>query len=150
MAEMPCMGNERGMHMKELTLEATVENINRVTEFADEFLEELDCPLKSRMQLDIAIDELFGNIARYAYEGKEGEATVRLAWCEKEGVVELSFIDQGMPFDPLKQKEPDITLSAEERAIGGLGIHMVKKNMDDMEYEYTQGENRLTIRKRIR
>lgn len=140
----------RGMLMKELTLGATVENISRVTEFADEFLEELDCPLKSRMQLDIAIDELFGNIARYAYEGKEGEATVRLVWCEKDGTVELSFIDRGIPFDPLKQEEPDITLSAEERAIGGLGIHMVRKNMDGMEYEYEQGQNRLTIRKKIR
>ncbi len=140
----------RGMLMKELTLDATVENISRVTEFADEFLEELDCPLKSRMQLDIAIDELFGNIARYAYEGKEGEATVRLVWCEKDGTVELSFIDRGIPFDPLKQEEPDITLSAEERAIGGLGIHMVRKNMDGMEYEYEQGQNRLTIRKKIR
>lgn len=127
-----------------------MENISRVTEFADEFLEELDCPLKSRMQLDIAIDELFGNIARYAYEGKEGEATVRLVWCEKDGTVELSFIDRGIPFDPLKQEEPDITLSAEERAIGGLGIHMVRKNMDGMEYEYEQGQNRLTIRKKIR
>lgn len=140
----------RGMLMKELTLDATVENISRVTEFADEFLEELDCPLKSRMQLDIAIDELFGNIARYAYEGKEGEATVRLVWCEKDGTVELSFIDRGIPFDPLKQEEPDITLSAEEREIGGLGIHMVRKNMDGMEYEYEQGQNRLTIRKKIR
>lgn len=136
--------------MKELTLGATVENISRVTEFADEFLEELDCPLKSRMQLDIAIDELFGNIARYAYDGKEGEATVRLAWSEQDGMVELSFIDRGMPFDPLKQKEPDITLSAEERSIGGLGIHMVKKNMDEMHYEYAEGENRLQIRKKIR
>lgn len=136
--------------MKELTLGATVENIDRVTEFADEFLEEHNCPLKSRLQLDIAIDELFGNIARYAYEGKTGEATVRLEWFEEDGAVELSFIDQGIPFDPLKQKEPDITLSAEERTIGGLGIHMVKKNMDDMKYEYAQGKNHIKLRKKIR
>lgn len=135
--------------MKEITLEATIENIGTVTDFVDEFLDALACPLKSRMQIDIAIDELFGNIARYAYGTESGTATVQIEYEEKETAVVLTFIDQGIPFDPLLKETPDLTLSAEERNIGGLGIHMVKKTMDEMTYEYREGQNRLRLLKKI-
>lgn len=131
--------------MKEITVDATVENIEAVTDFVDEFLDEAGCPMKAKMQLDIAIDELFGNIAHYAYKEGVGRATVRVEMLEEPKAVCITFIDGGVPYDPLEKPDPDISLSAEERKIGGLGIFMVKKNMDDMQYDYCDGQNRLRI-----
>ena len=135
--------------MKELTIDAAVENIAEVTAFVDSELEALDCPVKVQMQIDIAIDELFGNIAHYAYHPEVKPATVRVEVLENPLSVVITFIDNGVPYDPLKTKEPDITLSAEERMIGGLGIYMVKKTMDDIAYEYREGQNILRIKKSI-
>lgn len=135
--------------MKELTLPATLENIAAVTDFVNEQLEEIDCPIKAQMQIDIAIDELFGNIAHYAYNPETGPATVRVE-VEKDPIsVIVTFIDHGVPYDPLKKDDPDITLSADEREIGGLGIFMVKKTMDEISYEYKDGQNILRIRKNV-
>ncbi len=135
--------------MKELTIEATVENIAVVTAFVDGELEALDCPLKVQIQIDVAIDELFGNIAHYAYDPKTGPATVRVEVEKDPMAVIITFIDHGKPFDPLKGEEPDVTLSAEERKVGGLGIFLVKKTMDDISYEYREGQNILRIRKNM-
>ena len=135
--------------MKELTLAATVENIETVTEFVNAQLELLDCPMKAQMQIDIAIDELFGNIAHYAYNPEVGSATVRVEVIEDPLAVTITFIDNGVPYDPLAKADPDTTLRAEERDIGGLGIYMVKKSMDDITYEYKDGQNILTIKKKI-
>ena len=133
--------------MKELTIPATVENIEKVTEFVNSQLEEINCPIKAKMQIDVAIDELFGNIAHYAYKPETGPATVRVEVTEAPISVIVTFIDHGIPYDPLKKDDPDVTLSAEERAIGGLGIFMVKKTMDEITYEYKDGQNILSIRK---
>lgn len=133
--------------MKELTLPATIENIETVIDFVNGQLEEIKCPLKAQMQIDIAIDELFGNIAHYAYNPETGPATVRVEVTEDPIAVVITFIDRGVPYDPLKKEDPDITLSAEERAIGGLGIFMVKKTMDEISYEYKDGKNILRIKK---
>ena len=133
--------------MKELTIAATVENIGTVTDFVNEHLESYDCPMKAQMQIDIAIDELFGNIAHYAYNPETGDATVRVEVVEDPLSVIITFIDNGMPYDPLAQSDPDTTLSAEEREIGGLGIYMVKKTMDEIIYEYKDGQNILKIKK---
>ena len=135
--------------MKELTVDATIENIASVTAFVDEQLERLDCPMKTQVQVDIAIDELFSNIANYAYHPKVGAATVRVEVTEDPLAVVLTFIDNGVPYDPLAKADPDITLSAEEREIGGLGIYMVKKTMDDISYEYRDGQNILRIKKKF-
>ena len=135
--------------MKELTIAATVENIETVTDFVNEHLEALDCPIKARMQINIAIDELFGNIAHYAYHPKTGDATVRVEVIQEPLSVVITFIDQGVPFDPLKNEDPDTGLSAEERDIGGLGIFMVKKSMDEISYVYRDGKNILSIRKQL-
>ena len=135
--------------MKELTITATVENIETVTNFVNEQLEALDCPMKAQMQIDIAIDELFGNIAHYAYNPEIGKATVRVEVIEDPLAVTITFIDNGVPYDPLAKADPDTTLSAEDREIGGLGIYMVKKSMDDITYEYKDGQNILTIKKKI-
>ena len=133
--------------MQVLNVPAKDDQLDRVTAFADEFLEALDCPLKTQMQIDLSIEEIFVNIAHYAYAGKEGDAEIRMA--EADGVVTFTFIDSGVPYDPLKKPDPDVSLSAEDRQIGGLGIFMVKKSMDDMRYEYSNCRNILTLIKAI-
>lgn len=135
--------------MKELTIAATVENIEAVTDFVNQQLEELACPMKAQMQINIAIDELFSNIAHYSYNPEIGQATVRLEVMENPLAVSITFIDNGVPYDPLSKEDPDLTLSAEERQIGGLGIYMVKKSMDEITYEYKDGQNILSIKKCI-
>ena len=135
--------------MKELTLAATLEDIPKVTAFIDEQLETLDCPMKAQMQIDVAIDELFGNIAHYAYGESTDDATVRFDFDEATRMASVAFIDGGVPFNPLEKADPDVTLSAEERQVGGLGIFMVKKTMDDLTYRYEDGMNVLTLYKHI-
>ena len=135
--------------MKELTIDATVENIVTVTSFVEEELEALACPMKAQMQIAVAIDELFGNIAHYAYNPDVGPATVRVEVMKSPLAVVITFIDNGVQYDPLARPEPDTTLSAEEREIGGLGIYMVKKSMDEITYSYKDGQNILQIRKNI-
>lgn len=135
--------------MDELNIEAAVENLNEVLGFVDQSLEKLNCPMKIQMQIDIAVEELFVNIAKYAYAPGKGNATVRVEVENDPLAVVITFIDKGVPYDPLAKKDPDITLSAEERQIGGLGIFMVKKSMDDIEYDYHDGQNILKIKKSI-
>ena len=135
--------------MKEMTLPAVVENIAQVTDFVNAQLEEIGCPMKAQVQIDIAIDELFGNIAQYAYNSETGPATVRVEVSDAPISVTITFMDHGVPYDPLQKEDPDITLSAEERGSGGLGIFMVKKTMDEITYEYKDGQNILRIRKDI-
>ena len=135
--------------MKELNLEATLENIPQVTEFVDRELELLNCPMKAQMQIDVAIDELFSNISRYAYDPSTGPATVRVEVEQEPLSVIVTFIDHGKPYDPLAKKDPDISLPAEDRPIGGLGVFLVKKTMDDVSYEYKDGRNILRIKKHL-
>lgn len=135
--------------MKELTLAATVDNIETVTDFINEQLEAADCPMKAQMQIDIAVDEIFGNITHYAYTPETGNATVRVEIEENPQSAVITFIDNGIPYNPLTQAEPDVTLSADERQIGGLGIFMVKKTMDEVTYEYKDGQNVLCIKKQF-
>ena len=135
--------------MKELTVAASIDKVSVVTEFIDAQLEALDCPMKAQMQIDIAIDELFSNIAFYAYGDGEGEATVRFEELENPRAVRITFIDSGIPYNPLAAEDPDVTLSAEERKIGGLGVFMVKKSMDELVYENRDGKNMLSILKKL-
>lgn len=135
--------------MKKLSLEATVANIGAVTAFVEEALEAAGCPMKAMMQINVAIDELFGNIARYAYKQGTGMAEVDIDIDEAAREVRLTFIDSGIPFDPLAVPDPDVTGSAQERALGGLGIFMVRRSMDGMAYRREGGRNILTIRKRF-
>lgn len=135
--------------MKELTLNAAIENIPAVTDFVNEQLESYGCSMKAQMQIDIAIDELFSNIAHYAYAPGVGQATVRVELTEEPLSVIITFIDGGVPYDPLENEDPDTALSAEDRKIGGLGIYMVKKSMDVVSYEYKDGQNILRITKNL-
>lgn len=136
----------------QLTVDAVVDNVPVVTKFIDEKLEAADCSLKAQTQIDVAIDELFSNIAQYAYKNSDalGKASVDVEIVEDEHKsVKITFTDNGKPYNPLEKEDPDVTLGAEERDIGGLGIFIVKKTMDDMKYEYVDGKNVLTITKRI-
>ena len=135
--------------MNEITLKAVTGNIPQVIAFVEEQLETVACPLRAQMQIDVAVDEMFSNISRYAYAPETGEATVRFAYDEMEKAVYITFIDSGVPFNPLERSAPDTHVPLERRSIGGLGIHLVRKTMDGMEYEYKDGKNILTIRKLI-
>ena len=130
--------------MAELRLEeARMDRLDDVLSFVDGMLETLDCPMKTQMQLDIAVEELYVNIVRYAYAPGTGPAVLRME--PEAGGVAITFIDRGAPYDPLKKPDPDITLSTEKRQIGGLGIYMVKQSMDGMTYRREGDSNVLTI-----
>ena len=135
--------------MKEITVDAMIENMNTVTAFVDDFLDQIACPMKSRIQINIVIDEIFGNICHYAYKDSVGAVTVRVESGNTPKAVFLTFTDNGIPYNPLDTEDPDITLSSEERKIGGLGIYLVKKNMDEMKYEYVNQQNRLWMEIRL-
>ncbi|MBQ7681163.1 MAG: ATP-binding protein [Oscillibacter sp.] len=133
--------------MPALRIAARRESMEEVMAFVDAQLEARDCSMKSQTQLDIAVDELFTNIASYAYGAESGEAVIEMEF--PDGFAEITFRDWGTPYNPLERPDPDVTLSAEERQIGGLGIYMVKKSMDSVSYRYEDGQNVLTIRRKL-
>ena len=132
--------------MKEISLPAKIENIEAFTTFIDKQLELLDCSPKVQMQIDVAIDEIASNIAYYAYPNGDGDMTISIA--EENGNLKIVFQDFGIPYNPLESSPPDLSLSAEDRPIGGLGIHIVKKMMDSISYRYENGQNILTLYKK--
>ena len=135
--------------MKKLVVKAVIESIPTVTDFVDKILEEHSCDMKAKIQIDIAIDEILGNISQYAYESDDGDVSVSIQLEETPKRAIITFIDSGVPYNPITTEEPDTSLSAEERKVGGLVIFMVKKTMDDMTYEYTNNCNILRITKNI-
>ena len=133
-----------------LEIPAKIGNLDMVNEFLETELDKLGCSMKEIMQIQLAAEEVFVNIASYAYAPGEGDAKITFRTLPDDpSVVEIGFADSGVPYDPLAREDPDITLSAEERGIGGLGVYMVKQNMDDVSYDYKDGQNHLTIRKKI-
>ena len=135
--------------MKELTIEAVLPNVSVLTDFIDGELEAIGCPLKAQRQIDVAIDEVFSNISQYAYPSGTGSATVRFEYDEQARQVVISFFDRGTPYNPLENTDPDVTLPASERAIGGLGIFLVKKTMDNVAYRYQDGMNVFSLFKKV-
>lgn len=133
----------------EIEIEARTDNLQEVLAFVNARLEKADCSRKAQMQMNIAVEEIFVNIAHYAYAPATGKVKIRVetAGTPAEGMI--TFTDEGIPYNPLAKEDPDVTLSAEERVVGGLGIFMVKNTMDDMRYEYRDGKNILTIVKRL-
>ena len=132
-----------------LELAATVENLNRVIDFFNEKMEESDCPMKVQVQLEVAVEEIFVNICHYAYAPDTGDATIQLQFLDEGRTVEITFIDSGVAFDPLAKPDPDVSLPAAERQIGGLGIYMVKKSMDAVSYSRKNDQNIFTLRKNL-
>ena len=133
----------------ELDIEADTENLDAVLAFVDERLEAANCPMKAKMQIDLAVEEIFVNIANYAYRPNKGRAVIRAEVRENPLEVTLTFLDSGAPYDPLAKEDPDITLDVKDRQIGGLGIFLVKQTMDDVKYEYKNGRNILTLTKNL-
>ena len=136
------------LNTEKMKIEATVDNLHEVLAFVDERLEAAECSMKAQMQLDLCVEELFVNIAHYAYTPNKGMAEISME-IDGDRMASVTFEDSGVPYDPLAKVDPDITLSADERPIGGLGIFMVKKNVDDIFYEHKDGKNILTIKKKI-
>lgn len=108
----------------------------------------VECSPKSIMQINIAVEEIFVNIAHYAYPGRVGEAVVEVEIADEQSVT-ITFIDSGIQYDPLAKPDPDVTLSANDRNIGGLGIFMTKKLMDELSYEYRDGQNVFSMKKNM-
>ena len=130
--------------MNELIIEAKLENINAVLDFVDERIN--DCSQKIQNHIRIAVDEIFSNIAHYAYHPEVGGVTVRVVVNEN---ITIEFEDSGAAYDPLSAENPNIKQTAEEREIGGLGIFMVKNLMDSVKYRREGNKNVLTIQKRL-
>ncbi len=135
--------------MKELTVDAKPGSLSEIKTFVAGELEAMGCPENTGKQLLIVVDEIFANIANYAYEGEEGYAVVHLEAGSEPRSVVMTFLDSGIPFDPLTMKAPDTSLKARERKIGGLGIFMVRKLTDEVSYEYADGKNMLKVMKRF-
>lgn len=131
----------------QIELQADLEGLKNVYELIDQVLEGTGCLKRDRDFLKIAADEIYSNIIYYAYPGRSGKAWISMEYEEKKRLITIRFKDRGIPYDPLKQPDPDTGLSAEERRVGGLGIYIVKKGMDQAAYEYKNGYNVLTVRK---
>ena len=136
-------------HMLTKTFPAKTDALSDVLGFVDEMLQSYDCPMKIQMGICVAIEEVFVNIAHYAYGGGDGDMTLGIGFDEGTRNITFEMADSGVPFDPLKKPDPDITLSAEDREIGGLGIFITKKTMDSVSYSYEDGKNILTMIKKI-
>lgn len=135
--------------MYKWTLDATIENVETITGLIDEKLEEAGASMKAEMQINIVIDEIFSNIAKYGYASGKGDATVTLDILQDPLRAEITFINSGEPYDPLAQEDPDIHAALDDRPMGGLGILIIKKTMDDVSYEFKDKQNILTVVKAI-
>lgn len=135
--------------MKTLKVKAHIDNVEQIVEFVNEQLDEMECSKRTRIQIDVALDELLSNVCHYAYDDGDGYVSVRVEEIPDIDSVRITLLDEGIPFDPLQQEDPDTTLGLHERGVGGLGIYMVKKSMDDIQYEYRDGMNILTVVKTL-
>ncbi len=132
---------------KVLTVNASMDHLDEVIAFVEEQLESASCPLKVQGQICVSFEELYVNVANYAYGEESGECVIgmNISTVGNEKKMVLTVKDRGNPFNPLKKEDPDVTLSVEDRPIGGLGIYMVKQSMDDVMYEYQKGWNVIKI-----
>ena len=136
--------------MAEITVRAAPEQIDAVMDFVNRQLDVLSCPEETRVDLDVAVDELLSNIIRYAYGSETGTVTVRVETQLEPKALILTFLDQGAPFDPLAEERPDTTsLPARERPMGGLGLYLVRSLVDEITYARRDGQNVLTVHKEI-
>ena len=136
-------------HVMNKTFPAKIESLLDVLAFVEQTLEKYECSMKIQTAICVAIEEVFVNVAHYAYGDGEGDVTFEICFEEETRNITFRMADKGVAFDPLKKPDPDITLSAEDREIGGLGIFITKKTMDTVTYAYENGENILTMVKKI-
>ncbi len=135
--------------MKEITVEAKTDRLDDILEFVHGQMVEYGFSTKEITQVMVAVEEIFVNIAHYAYPNENGKATVQVEMKNEPLTMVITFLDSGIEYNPLAREDPDVTLSAEDRKIGGLGIYIVKKSMDEVSYQYKNGQNQLTIVKKM-
>lgn len=135
--------------MAEIDVAAVKENLQQVIAFVDRELEQSGCERDTMLEIYMAVEEIFVNVCSYAYDPEVGQTTIRTEIVKEPLSVILSFIDGGVPYDPLKRTDPKLNIPIKERSIGGLGIFLVKQTMDDVAYEYRDGKNILTIKKKL-
>ena len=138
-----------GAQMMNKVFPARIDALSDVLAFVEQALESCECSMKIQTAICVAIEEVFVNVAHYAYGGGESDMTLAIGFDPEAREIPFRMTAKGTPFDPLKKPDPDITLSAEEREIGGLGIFITKKTMDTVTYAYEDGENILTMIKKI-
>ena len=132
-----------------ITVSADVKNLGTVQSFIEERLEVAGCSMIAQFEFGVGVEEIYVNICHYAYKVMGGSGDSEVKMLIKDGVAEIVFEDSGIQYDPLANEEPDISLSAEEREIGGLGIFITRKTMDEVTYDYKDGRNILTLKKKI-
>ena len=138
----------KGSEVQKITLPAVVDSIEKVTEFVNDRLQKSNIPQKIQTQIDVVIDELMSNVTKFAYrDGKNGDISVEMEVNEEE--IAMTFRDSGVPFNPLEQADPDVNAPLEQRKIGGLGLFLVRKTMDKLNYVYENGQNVLTVIKKL-
>lgn len=137
------------MSADELVLAASAANLPAAQSYVEEHLEAVDCPLQVRMQIALAVEEIFVNICSYAYAPGQGLVTLQLELSREPAAVTITFLDSGKPYDPLAKENPDLTIPAEDRPVGGLGIFMTKAVMDDVTYVFRDGQNVLKLVKKL-
>ena len=135
--------------MQTLSILAVTENLPQVLGFVDKNLELLDCSASDQWQMDVSVEEIFVNIASYAYDREPGLAVVCVDTSPDPASITITFMDRGIPYNPLANPDPDISLPLRDRKRGGLGIFVAKQYMDDIAYQYKDGQNILTLKKRL-
>lgn len=136
--------------MNKLVIPANTGNLGKVLDFVSHNLDSIEISLKNRFQLELAIEEAYVNIAKYAYGKKEGDVLIEYSFGEDHLIITIKFTDCGIPYNPLEKGDPDIVSKTSEKEIGGLGIYLIKKNVDYLGYEYINGKNILTIQKKLK
>ena len=132
---------------EELVIEAVVDNLDEVNLFVHKFIEQFEVSKRTLMQLDLIVEEIFVNVASYAYAPNTGSVKILIEAKEEPLTVSLTFIDSGVPYNPLEKSDPDVNLSADDRQIGGLGIFLTKNFVDNISYQFLDGRNILKIEK---
>jgi anti-sigma regulatory factor (Ser/Thr protein kinase) len=138
---------DQTMNSHTFTLEAAPENFAAAQKQVRAFLEPCSCSMRTLLELDMLVEEIFINIANYAYPNGTVTAAIDLALNDNNDTLTITFRDKGIPYNPLERTSPDITSPASARQIGGLGIFLVQKYSDQLSYSYEGGENRLTLHK---
>ena len=145
---MVCLEMKETENKNTLIVDAKTDNLQEVLDFVDKVLDENDCPQKAQMQIDLSVEEMFVNVAKYAY--KDGVGKVEINTTCNSGEITIVLKDSGIRYNPLEKEDPDTSLSSDERQIGGLGIFLTKKNMDEVYYDYKNNQNVFTMKKSIK
>jgi len=133
--------------MKKITIPAKIENLPQAIDFINQQLKPFEPISQAQLQLELAVEEVYVNIAKYAYEPGEGKVFISCEIDENPLQATVQFTDSGIPYNPIDNKAPD--MKSREKEVGGLGIFLIKKNVDDISYQYQDGKNILTIRKKL-